>query len=224
MCLPALAAVPAALASAGSAIGAAASAIPGFGALSGATKGAFAFAKTASGISALSTAFNAGSSLIGYMGQRQEAATQGALYDANRRAAITAYQDDIVALNTETMLSQEQATQRRMEAAIEGTAQRANARVALGEQGVGGYTAAAIERDLLMAQGTGIAAIDRNDALNTVRHQFAGKQAGNTAKGRIQSVQRGTKPSLLALGASIGGSTFGGLRMYKELKAAEAVT
>lgn len=224
MCLPALAAVPAVLGNAAGAIGSAFAAIPGAGAVMGAAKGISAFASTAKGLSVGSTLFNMGSSVLGFMGQRSEAQAQNALYEANRKSAITAYQDDIVSLNTETMVAQEQATQRRMEAATEGLAQRAAAKVALGEQGFGGFTAAAIERDLLMAQGTGIAAIDRNDQLNAVRYQFAAKSAGETAKGRIQSVQRGTNPSLLALGASIGGSAFKGMKMFRDLKAAEAVT
>ena len=196
--------------------GTAAMAIPGMTALAGA-------ATSAGGIAAMSTAAGIGSSVLGYMGQSQQAKAQDALYAQNRKSAIGAYQDDIVSLNTETMLSQEQATQRRLETAIDGAGQRAAAKVAMGEQGIGGFTAAAIERDLLMAQGTGIAAIDRNDNLNSVRHQFATKQAGNQAAGRIQSVQRGTKPSLLALGASIGGQAFSGMKMFKDLKAAEKV-
>jgi hypothetical protein len=218
-----LAAVPAMLASAGSAIGGMAAAIPGAASAMGAAKGAMGALGTAKGIAGASTGMGIFSSILGYMGQSQQAKAQDALYEQNRKSAISAYQDDIVSLNTDTMVAQEQATQRRMETAAQGIGQRAEAKVALGEQGIGGFTAAAIERDLLMAQGTGIAAIDRNAQLDVVRHQFAGKAATETAKGRIQSVQKGQKPSLLALGASIGGQAFAGMKMYKDLKAAEAV-
>lgn len=223
MCLPALAAVPAALASAGSAISSAAMAIPGMSAaVSGATQ-AFTFAKTAKGIGWLQGGLQAGSSLIGYMGQRSEAAAQDAMYQQNRAAALVAYQDDIVANNANTMIEQEQATQRRQEVVADGIAARSRARAATSDSGIGGYTAAAIQQDLLRAQGTGIAAIDRNDALATVRNIYAGRAASQTATGRINSVARGRKPSLLSLGANLGAAALSGLKMTKDLKAAERV-
>ena len=223
MCLPALAAVPAIISSAGAAIGGAVSAIPGFASVAGAAKGAFALAKTAKGISALSTGLGIGQSVLGYMGQRQEAAMQEQAYAQNRASALRAYQDDIVALNADTMVTQDQATERRNALRGEALASRAGARVAVGEAGVGGFTAAAIHRDLLAAEGTGIAAIDRNENLSAVRYQYASRAAGETARGRIGSVSRGTPPSLLALGANIGGAAFQGLRMFKQMKAEEAV-
>lgn len=223
MCLPALAAVPAALASAGSAISGAAMAIPGMSSVMGMAGAASKFASTAKGIGWLQGGMSAGSSLINFMGQRAEAKAQDAMFEQNRQSALAAYRDDIVANNAETMIQQEQATQRRQDAAAEGIASRARARTALGEAGVGGFTAAAIQRDLLMAQGTNIAAIDRNADLAAVRNQFANKAAFEQAKGRINSVSRGKKPSLLALGANLGGAALSGLKMTKDLKAAEKV-
>lgn len=223
MCLPALAAVPALISSAGAAIGGAVAAIPGFASVAGAAKGALALAKTAKGISALSTGLGIGQSVLGYMGQRQEAAMQNAAFAQNQASAIRAYQDDIVSLNAETMVSQDQATERRNSLRGEALASRSAANVATGEAGIGGFTAAAIQRDLLAAEGTGIAAIDRNEGLSAVRYQYASRAAGETARGRIGSVARATPPSLLSLGANIGGSVFQGLRMFKSMKAEEAV-
>ena len=214
------AALPA-LASAGTAISGAAAAIPGMTSIMGMAGAASKFAQTAKGISFLSAGMSGMSSLIGYMGGRSEAAAQDAMYEQNRQSAISAFQDDIVANNANTMVEQEQATQRRGDAVAEGLAARGRARAALSDSGVGGYTAAAIQRDLLSAQGTNIAAIDRNADLATVRNIYANRAAGGTAKGRINSVSRGKKPSLLALGANLGGSALSGMKMFRDLKAAE---
>lgn len=224
MCLPMLAAVPALISSAGAAIGGAAAAIPGFASIAGAAKGAFAFAKTAKGISSLSSAFSAGSSLLSYMGQGQQGKAQEQAYRENKASAIRAYQGDIVANQQEAMIAQEQATQRREDVRAQGIADRAAANVALGENGIGGFTAAAIQQDLLRAEGTGIAAIDRNENLAAVRSQFANRAAGETARGRIGSVARGSAPSLLQLGLGLGSSALGGMKMFGDLKKAEAVT
>lgn len=223
MCLPALAAVPAALASAGSAISGAAMAIPGMSSVMGMAGAASKFAATAKGIGWLQGGLSAGSSIINFMGRRAEAKAQDAMFEQNRQSALAAYRDDIVANNANTMIEQEQATQRRQEAVAEGIAARSRARTALGEAGVGGFTAAAIQRDLLMAQGTNIAAIDRNADLAAVRNQFANNAAFEQTKGRINSVARGQKPSLLALGAQLGGAALSGMKMTKDLKAAEKV-
>jgi len=221
MCLPMAAAALPALASAGTAISGAAAAIPGMSSVMGMAGAASKFAGTAKGLGWLQGGLSAGSSLLNFMGQRSEAKVQNAMFEQNRQSALGAYRDDIVSNNMNTMIEQEQATQRRQEVVAESIAARASARTALGEAGIGGFTAAAIQRDLLMAQGTNIAAIDRNADLATVRNQFANKAANETAKGRINSVARGKKPSLLSLGLNIGSAALGGMKMTKDLKAAE---
>ena len=223
MCLPALAAVPAMLASAGSAVAGAAAAIPGFASVAGAAGKAFTFAKTAKGIGVLQAGTGVLGSVLDYMGQRQESAMQDALYEQNRINAIRAYQDDIVSLNTDTMIAQEQATDRRLDLNSQALAEGAAARVSTGEAGFEGFSAAAIQRDILMAKGTGIAAIDRNERLDAVRYQSATRAAGETATGRIQSVQRGRKPSLLALGLGVATAGISGMSTAKSLSNAAKV-
>lgn len=219
----AAAALPA-LASAGTAISGAAAAIPGMSSIMGMAGSASKFAGTAGGMGKLTAGLGIGQSILGFMGRRSEAKAQDAMFEQNRQSALGAYRDDIVSNNMNTMIEQEQATQRRQEVAAEGIAARATARTSLGEAGIGGFTAAAIQRDLLAAQGTNIAAIDRNADLAAVRNQFANRAAAETAKGRINSVSRGKKPSLLSLGLGVGASVLGGMKMTKDLKAAEKVT
>jgi hypothetical protein len=212
------------LASAGSAVAGAAAAIPGAGAIAGAAGKAFTFAKTAKGIGMLQAGTGALGSIMDYMGASQEAKAQDALYEQNRQNALGAYRDDIVSLNTDAMIAQEQASDKRMELTGQALAEGASARVSTGEAGFEGFSAAAIQRDILMAKGTGIAAIDRNERLDSVRYQAAAKAAGETAKGRIQSVQKGRKPSLLSLGLGVATAGISGMMTTKSLTAAAKVT
>ncbi len=203
-----------------STIGSTAMAIPGMSSIAGAAGAAGKFASSAKGIGMLQGGTGALSSIMDFMGAGQEAKAQDALYEQNRQNALGAYRDDLQSLNADAMISQEQATDKRMELTGQALAEGASARVTTGESGFEGFSAAALQRDILMAKGTGIAAIDRNEKLDTVRYQSAAKAAGETAKGRIQSVQKGKKPSLLSLGLGVATAGISGMSTTASLKAA----
>ena len=223
MCDPITMAVVGGISSAAGAVGTAAMAIPGASSIAGAVGTAGKFASSAKGIGMLQAGTGALGSIMNYMGASSEAKAQDALYEQNRQNALGAYRDDLVSLNTDAMIAQEQATDKRMELTGQALAEGASARVTTGESGFEGFSAAAIQRDILMARGTGIAAIDRNEKLDGVRYQAAAKAAGETAKGRIQSVQKGRKPSLLSLGLDVATAGISGMMTTKSLTAAAKV-
>lgn len=170
-------------------------------------------------IAVTSATLAATQSVVSYMGASADAAAQDARYEQNRQNAMAAFSDDIEANNADTMARQEDQTNQRLDTSGQALASRASARVAMGERGLGGFTAAAIEQDLGFQEGSSIANINRNAALDINRNRMAGRAAAGTMQSRINSVQRGKKPSLLALGASLGQAAVGGYQMRSSLQA-----
>lgn len=168
-------------------------------------------------IAATSATLAATQSVVSYMGASADAKAQDAYQEQNRLNSLVAYSDDIEANNLDTMARQEDSTVQRMELADQGLASRAAARVATGERGLGGFTAAAIEQDLGFQEGSAIANINRNDELNVQRHRLAGRNANSTAQSRINSVRGGRQPSLLGLAASLGQAGLNGYQMRDTL-------
>lgn len=163
-------------------------------------------------------------SVVGYMGASADAAAQTAHAQRSRRESIAAYGDDIEALQLDQSAAQEDATSRRVAATGQGLAARSAARVSAGERGIGGFTAAAIQQDLGFAEGAQIAAIDRNAELDESRFRLGSRNAQRTATSRVNSVQNGRAPSMLALGASLGGAALSGYHMKTGLDASKAAT
>ena len=168
------------------------------------------------------TVMSATQGIVSYMGASADAKAQDAYREQNRLNSLVAYRDDIEANNLDTMARQEDSTVQRMELADQGLASRATARVAMGERGLGGVTAAALEQDIGFQEGSAIANINRNDELDVQRHRLAGRNSNSTAQSRINSVRGGRRPSLLALGASLGQSAVSGYQMRSNLLANEA--
>lgn len=153
---------------------------------------------------------------VGYMGQKAQADAQTAMYEQNRSNALTAYADDIEASNLNAMANSEAATQRRMEAKDEALFNASAARVSAGERGVGGYSAAALERDLMGQAGRQVAAINRNAELDDQRYRTQTRGARNAATSRINSMSPGTQPSLIAFGAQLGQAALNGYTMNQQ--------
>lgn len=170
-------------------------------------------------LAASAAAMSATQAVVGYMGAAQQARQTNNAYRQNADAAIVAYQDDIEASNLDTMAAQEQATQRRLQTTSEGLAARGAARAASGERGVGGYSVAAIQRDLGFQEGSNIAAINRNAGLDKQRHRMNVRGARDASQSRINAAPRSRGPSLLALGAQLGSAALDGYTMRSTLRA-----
>ena len=168
-------------------------------------------------IALVSAGASALGSVAGYMGQQQAADAQDAAYDQNVKNSIVAMQGDIEANNLNAMSADEAATQRRFEAQQEGLAARGAARASAAERGIGGFTAAALEQDIAMQQGRNIAAINRNQELDAQRTRLSNRAATDTAQSRINSMQRGQRPSGLGLIAGLAGAAAGGFSTRQSL-------
>lgn len=160
--------------------------------------------------------------VVGFMGQTQQATAQTEMYNQNKANALVAYRDDIDAANMTAIASNEDASAQRVDQAKAGLAARSRARVSAGERGIGGLTAAAIERDLGFQQGSNIAAINRNQDFDQQRYRSNVAGATNAATSRINSVQKGQKPSVIGLVAGLGQSALSGFTMQQDLTAAKA--
>lgn len=173
-------------------------------------------------IAAATAAMAATQQVVGFMGKTQQAKTQTAMYERNKTNALAAYRDDIEAANLSTMAANEDSTAQRVDQSKAGVAARSSARVSAGERGIGGLTASAIERDLGFQEGSNIAAINRNQQLDQQRHRLNVSGATNAAESRINSMQKGRKPSVIGLVAGLGQSALQGFSMHQDLTAAKA--
>lgn len=171
-------------------------------------------------IAAVSTAASAVGSVVGYMGQRQAARDTNRAFEANNKAQLAAYTDDIEANNLNAMANDEAATQRRVEARRTGLAARGSAIASAAERGIGGFTLAAIERDFGFQEGEAIASINRNQELDDDRHRLSARASRNQRTAAIRSATRSRGPSVLALGANLAAAAAGGYSDYKMMKAA----
>ena len=147
-------------------------------------------------ISALSTA-------VGYVGQSEAADAQNAAYDANRRQALSAFADKQVSMNTRAIQEQEAAASKKFENNLERRAAQATAMVAAGESGVSGLSVEALFNDLGARTARANSNIDSNT--DFTMQQLEAEKRGQTYQtlDRINSVKRGTEPSLIDAGLRI---------------------
>ena len=170
-------------------------------------------------LAVVSTVMSATQAAVGHMAAAEAASQTNANYKANAESALDAYQGDIEASNLDAMAAQEASTQRRVQTSSAALAARGASRAAAGERGIGGLTAAALQRDLGFQEGQQIAAIDRNADLDTQRYRLNVSGSFGRAQSRINSAPRSNGPSLLALGANLGASAVNGYTMRSQLRA-----
>lgn len=148
------------------------------------------------------------------MGGVQQANATNAAYEQNANNAIKAYGDDIEASNLQSMAEAESTAQRSFQVSSDAAAARSAARVGAGERGVGGLTAAALQRDLGFQEGQGLAAINRNATLNQQRARLRLRGAADAAQSRINSAPRDAGPSVIGLAADLGSAGLNGYNIY----------
>lgn len=183
-----------------------------------------AFASANAGMMGLASAGLSGASAIAnHMGQRQEAKATDAAFAQNQIYSLKAYSGDIEAANLDAMAANESAANKRFDISKGGLQARSTAAVGAGERGIGGLSRAALLQDIGMQEGGEIANVDRNAQLDRSRYRLSTEGARSAAESRINSAPRGRKPSLLALGASLGSAALGGLQMTSSIKSASAL-
>lgn len=147
-------------------------------------------------ISALSTA-------VGYVGAQEAADAQNEAYEANRVNALNAFADKQAQMDRRAVQEQEAASNRKFENNLERRAAQATAMVAAGESGVSGLSVEALFNDLGARTARANANIDHNT--DYTMQQLEAEKRGQTYQtlDRINSVKRGTEPSLIDAGLRI---------------------
>jgi len=158
-------------------------------------------------------AISAASSVVGFMGQQQQAAQQDALYKQNRANALRAFEDKQVATNWRMIQEQESAATEKQDVALQSRAAQASARVAAGEAGVSGLSVDALLGDIVGRTSRYNDRIDQQTDWTVAQLQQEKKGQAAQAVDRINSVPRGTKPSFIDAGLRIGAA---GLNAYTD--------
>jgi len=167
-------------------------------------------------VTIMSVALSAASSVVGFMGQQEAAREQDRAYEANRRNALMAFENNNLQTNLRIAQEQEAAAQERQKTSLEARAARARTQVAAGEMGVQGNTVDLLLQDIVDAEDRSIGNTDKNLDWSVAQHEASKKGQSYQALDRINSVQRGQKPSFAALGLSIANAGLQGYSTYRQ--------
>jgi hypothetical protein len=137
------------------------------------------------------------------MAQSQAAEEQNRLYEANRRNALLAHENNNKAITDRQVQEQEAAAAERFDASLDARKARATAEVAAGEAGVSGLSVNHLLRDFYGREGRNNDRISQN--LDWSSAQLQSEKVGSSYRtvDRINSVQRATPPSFLDAGLRI---------------------
>ena len=180
------------------------------------------FPAIAAALPAISAGLGAGSAILGYAGQRQQAKAQAAyqaqsIAAAQRKAGFQRTSEILEAQQKRLALAQE--TGKVTKASKE---KLASATVAAGEAGVSGLSVQALMDDYVRQQAGQVAALTSQDKLYALRHGLNLQQLAMASEQEIQGLSRPIeKPSALRAGLSILQSGVGAYGTYKTLQALE---
>ena len=203
MCFPAVAAAAAPLISAG------AGALGIGGAISGPTAFLSSLALTTAGAG------------LDYLGQSQAASAQDRVYRQNQRAARAAFNESSAQENIRLGQEQEAAAQKVQATRRELLQTTGRARVAAGEAGVSGLSVDALLADYGRQSAFYNESVRRNLAFTQQSTASNQRGLGSQFVSRVQSVQRGQRPSLAGLAIRVGG---GALDAYSKFSAYDPET
>ncbi|HCL3314570.1 TPA: hypothetical protein N2A14_002578 [Pseudomonas aeruginosa] len=142
-------------------------------------------------------AFAVASTFMQYQAAQQQAKAQTQLYNMNKAAAIKSMQADQTALGLQAQQSADAASQQINDRRLEALRQSSTATVAAGEAGVSGFSVERVLRDISGASSKDVSTIQQNLDWNNQQIQSQMVGVSNDTQSRINSVQKGVKPSLL---------------------------
>lgn len=148
------------------------------------------------------------STFMQYQAAQQQAKAQTQLYNMNKAAAIKSMQSDQTALGLQAQQNADAASQQINDRRLEALRQSSTATVAAGEAGVSGFSVERVLRDISGASSKDVSTIQQNLDWNNQQIQSQMVGVTNDTQSRINSVQKGVKPSLLGtiFKAGIGGA------------------
>lgn len=167
-------------------------------------------------ISIITAAVSAASSVVGFMGQQEAAAEQNRAHAENRRNALMAFENNNLQSNLRIAQEQEAASQERFKTSQEARAARARTQVAAGEMGVSGNTVDILLQDIVDAEDRSIGNTNKNLDWSVAQLEAGKKGQSYQALDRINSMQRGKKPSFAALGLSIANAGLNSYSGYRQ--------
>lgn len=154
-------------------------------------------------------AISAASTAAQYVGQMQAAEAQNATYEQNRIAATKAQELSWQQIDTRTIQEREAAATEKANTAREVRAAQATAKVAAGEAGVGGLSVDMLLGDIAGRYGRYASGVDTQTDWSVAQLQMEKRGVAAQAQDRINSVERGRKPSLFDAGLRIGAAGIG---------------
>lgn len=170
-------------------------------------------------ITMVTFAIGAAQQVAGHVAASGAADVQNAMYEQNRLNAIQDGNDKSVALQQRQMQEEQSASMQKFDALKEGRKIRAEAENAAGEGNVSGVSVDAVMRDLFSQQSGVTDRIDQQTEWSQNQFNNELKQVHAQTRDRINSVQRGQKPSLFGTGLAIGAQ---GLSAYGDYKVRKA--
>ena len=157
-------------------------------------------------IAVASFAVNAASAFVQYRAQAQAAAQQTAMHYENRANAYRAFANKNTQINTRIVQEQAAAAEERMKTALEARRARAANANAAASLNVYGNTIEDLMMDITGAEDRAISSINQNLDWTVAQLEFDKRSQAFETVDRINSVPRGQRPNLLALGLGIAGA------------------
>lgn len=157
----------------------------------------------------------AAQSAVGYIQQSGMAAQQDAIYEQNRVNAISNHANQQNQANLRASQEMEAAAAEKFDTTLDARKARATHVVAAGEAGVSGLSIDGLLRDFSGREARYNDRVDQNLDWTLAQIETQKKGFGFDAVDRINSVQRGQKPSFIGLGLKIAGSGFDSVSQYR---------
>jgi hypothetical protein len=157
-------------------------------------------------ISLIGLAVSAGSSMVGFAQQQEQADQQNRLYEQNKINAIAAFQQKQVDSNTREMQEMNSAAEQNMDTTLKAQKALATNMVAAGESGAYGNSTEALMQDINGASDRSISNVNSN--LDWTLNQIENQKKGFSyeALDRINSVKRAVQPSFAGAMLGIAGA------------------
>jgi hypothetical protein len=161
-----------------------------------------------------------GSSFMQFQAQQQAFEQQEALYAANQRNALMAFEEKNKSTNMRIAQEMQAASEQRFDASLEAKAARSTNMAAADSMGIYGNSVDALLMDIMSAEDRTIGRINTNQDWNVGQLETVKRGQSFEAVDRINSVQRGQKPNFLALGLGIANAGLGAGTSYYQMKRA----
>lgn len=138
----------------------------------------------------------AGQSVAQYQQQKAYAKYQDQLYDQNKQNSLAAMRDEYQSTQERQQQEVAAASQQIESRKIQQMQETASARVAAGESGTTGFSVDRVLRDIGAVASRDVSTMEQNRDWNMSQLNQQMKATQSTALSRINSVQKGIKPSI----------------------------